>query len=450
MQSNRRTFIKNSALASAALVMPKFYINRHGLNANSKLNIAFIGAGNIAGMAYEGLKGENVAALCDIDARQFPKDKGDVPKFADFRKMLDKMGKSIDGVAVSTPDHTHFVATMEAMQRGLPVITQKPLTHNVWEARTLQRAKKKYKVITNMANQGHTYDGIRQMREWYEAGVFGQIKEIHMGTTGPDFKSQYFVRPTAMPLAAQPVPGEVDWDLWIGPRKKIDYNRALHPLTWRSFYDYGSGMLGDWWCHIADGPVWILDLYHPTAVECVERKATFDGFIVDSSVIKFEFPARGAKAPCTVYWYDGTVNGGTKIKHPEEWDLGEKKSGSFWFGDKQNGYLDERSNHPVLSTKKANADFENGKHIPQKYARIQPGPHLEWANAIKGGPEPGANFDYAAGLTEVSLLGVLAQRFGGRIEWDSKNMRITNRPELNLYVKEKVRSGWSYGEGLWK
>ncbi|MGN6493102.1 MAG: Gfo/Idh/MocA family protein [Agriterribacter sp.] len=450
MKTNRRSFIKNSAFASATLVLPKFNINKYGLNANSKLNIAYIGAGGIAGMAYGGLKDENIAALCDIDSRQFPKDKTGIPTFTDYRKMLDKMGKELDGVTINTPDHTHFVATLAAMERGLPVITQKPLTHNIWEARTLQRAKKKYGVITNMANQGHTYNGIRQMREWYEADVFGQIREVHVGTRGPDFSSKYFVHPASMPLTTQPVPSEVDWDLWIGPRNKIGYNTALHPLTWRSFYEYGSGMLGDWWCHIADGPVWILDLYKPTAVECIERGENEEGIITNYCTIKFEFPARGEKAPCTLYWYDGANNGGKDIKHPEGWDMGPKTAGSFWIGEKQNGYLDERSNNPVLGTKKANEEFENGKHIPQKYPRIAPGPHLEWANAIKGGPEPGANFDYAGPLTEVSLLGVLAQRFGGRIEWDSENMRITNRPELNAYVKEPVRKGWREGERLWR
>lgn len=450
MKTDRRTFLKQSALASTALIFPEFYINKHGINANSKLNIAFIGAGGIAGMAYSGLKDENIVALCDIDSRQFPKDRPGIPTFSDFRKMLDKMEKEIDGVAINTPDHTHFVATLAAMERGLPVITQKPLTHNIWEARTLQKAKKKYGVITNMANQGHTFDGIRQMREWYEAGVFGQIREVHVASRGPNFDSKYFVRPNSMPLKKQPTPNEVDWDLWIGPRREIGYNVDLHPLTWRSFYEYGSGMLGDWWCHIADGPVWILDLYQPTAVECVEKGPALSGVIPGYSKVKFEFPARGDKAPCTLYWYDGAINGGETMKQPDGWDMGDKKSGSFWFGEKQDGYLDERSNNPVLGTKKANEEFEGGKHIPQKYPRIAPGPHLEWANAIKGGPEPGSNFDYAGPLTEVSLLGVLAQRFGGRMEWDSKNMRITNRPELNLYVKEAVREGWSSGENLWK
>jgi hypothetical protein len=174
--------------------------------------------------------------------------------------------------------------------------------------------------------------------------------------------------------------------------------------------------------------------------------------IPEHSVIRYEFPARGDRAPCTMYWYDGMSNGGRPIRHPDEWDLGKIPGiGSFWYGTKQNGYLDERSNNPRLSTKQAMMDFKKGADIPQKCPRVKGGPIVEWVRAVKGeGPEPGANFDYAAPLTEVALIGVLAQRFGGRIEWDAKNMRVTNRPELNRYVKEPIRKGWEYGEDLWK
>ena len=172
---NRRTFLKATAVTTAgAFTLPRFSIGQAGPSANSKINIAMIGAAGIAGMAYNGCKGENIVALCDIDRRRFPEwaaRKG-TPTYSDFRVMLDKMGSEIDAVCINTPDHTHFAATMDSMQRGKHVCTQKPLTHNIWEARTLRRAKDKYGVVTNMANQGHTSDGIRTMREWYEADVW--------------------------------------------------------------------------------------------------------------------------------------------------------------------------------------------------------------------------------------------------------------------------------------
>ncbi len=460
-QTTRRSFLKKTAAAGAgAFVLPRFSIGKPGPSANSKVNVAMVGAGNIANMAYGGVETENIVALADIDSRMFPaRDSKYGPltenakKFDDFRVMLDKMWKEIDAVCINCPDHNHFVATIAAMERGLHVCTQKPLTHNVWEARTLLKAKEKYKVITNMANQGHTYNGIRQMREWYEAGTFGDIKEVHLGIAGPNFQSKYFSKPDSLPLPAQPIPKEVNWDLWCGPRSTVDYNEHLHPLKWRSYYNYGTGMFGDWFCHIGDGPVWILDLYEPTVIESVERPCSMDGFAPDHSVTRFDFPEQKGRAACSMFWYDGMNNGGTPIKHPEEWDLGPvPERGSFWYGTKQNAYLDERSNNPRLTTKEKFQAFEKGKNIAEKYPRVKArGPHQEFIWAIKGdAPEPGSNFSYSAPMSEVALLGVLAQRFKGRIEWDSKNMRITNRPELNAFIQEPVRKGWEAGQDLWK
>ena len=453
----RRDFIQKTAVAgAAAFVLPRFSIGQPGPSANSKMNIAMIGVGGIAGMAFDGCQNENIVALCDIDTRKqpnrkkYPQISQDVPYFQDFRVMLDQMGKEIDGVVINTPDHTHFVATLAAMERGLHVCMQKPLTHNIWEARTLQRAKDKYKVVTNMANQGHTYDGIRQMREMYEADLFGQINEVHMAYDGPQWGS-YFGNPQSMPLEAEPIPEKVDWDLWIGPAKETVYNRMLHPVKWRSFWDYGTGMLGDWFCHIGDGPVWILDLYAPTVVECVEREPSLDGVIPGHSIVRFDFPARGNKAPCSMYWNDGLRNGGQPMKRPDDWGWGNTpKHGSLWFGDKANAYLDERSNNPRFAVKDQMREYKQSGGVAQKYERVQGGPFREWIRAVKGeGPEPGSNFDYAAPLSEICLLGALAQRVGGRIEWDAKNMRVTNRPELNAFIRGPVRSGWEMGADLW-
>ena len=449
----RRNFLKTAATASAgAFILPRFSIGQPGPSANSKLNLAMIGAGGIASMAYNGCKGENIVALCDIDSRKFPgwAGKQGTPKFEDYRVMLDKLGKEIDGVCINTPDHTHFNATLACMERGIHVCTQKPLTHNIWQARTLRKAKDKYKVITNMANQGHTYDGIRKMREMYEADCFGQVKEVHMGySKGPNWNSSYFKKPSAMPLVGEPVPSQVNWDLWLGPAAETPYHHLLHPVKWRGFNDFGTGQFGDWFCHIGDGAVWVLDLYEPTVIECVERGPAMEGMIPDYSVVRFDFPARGNKAACSMTWHDGVINGGTPIKAPDDWGWGKVPgSGSFWYADKANAFLDERSNNPRFSVKEQMVAFKEGGGVPEKFARVQGGPHAEWVRAIKGGPECGSNFDYAAPMSEVALLGVLAQRFGGRIEWDPVK-GITNRPELNVFVKEPVRAGWEAGQDLW-
>lgn len=451
---NRRTFIKAStALGASSLIPQSFSIGKPGPSANSKLNIAMIGVGNIGNMAISQCSHENIVAAADVDSSLFGNLTGKhekAQKFADFRVMLDQMGDQIDAVCISTPDHTHFPATIDAMQRGKHVCTQKPLTHNIWQARTLRKAKAKYGVVTNMVNQGHTSNGIRQMREWYEADVFGQVKEIHLGFPGPNWNSATFKRPKNNAQTREEIPKNLNWDLWLGPCEKTDYQSYYHPMSWRGFYDYGTGQFGDWFCHIGDGPVWILDLYKPTVVECVERGPAQDGMIPDYSIVRFDFPERNGKSACSMFWYDGKINGGTPMKSPPEWDLGKVPDmGSFWYGDKQNGFLDHRSNNPRLTVKSKFKEFRNDVHIPEKYPRVAGGPFKEWIRAIKGeGPEPGSNFDYAAPLSEIALIGVLAQRFGGRIEWNPEK-GITNRPELNAFVREPTRKGWEYGGDLW-
>ena len=447
----RRKFMQKAAAAGAgSLALSGFSIGKPGPSANSKLDIAMVGGSGIAQMAYNSLKDENIVAVADVDSRRNSHE--GAKSFTDFRVMLDKMWKQIDGVCINSPDHTHFPATMAAMERGLHVCVQKPLTHNIWEARTLRKAAEKYNVISNMANQGHTYDGIRRMREIYEAGILGQVSVVHSGFPGPGWNGPFFAKPEAVPLQEETVPDFLDWDLWVGPAVKKPYNRIYHPKRWRAFWNYGTGMLGDWFCHICDGPVWILDLYEPTAVECIERKQNMEGVVPDYATVRWDFPRRGDKVPCSLYWHDGMNNGGKEMEKPPDWGYGDwlPQKGSYWYGRENNAYLNERSSAPRLSSKEKMVELKQEGMPEEKYPRVKArGPHGEWANAIKGGPQPGSNFDYAARLTETCLLGVLAERFGGRIEWDSAKMSITNRPELNAYVKETARPGWKYGEDLW-
>ena len=444
----RRDFLGAAGVVAAGTFVPGFFnIAKAGISANSKVNVAMIGGGGIAGQAYNGCKDENIVAICDVDESRNKRE--GARSFTDFRVMFDKMGKEIDAVCVNAPDHTHFGATIEAMRRGKHVCTQKPLTHNLWQSRTLIKAAKKYKVLTNMGNQGHTFDGIRTMREWYEAGILGQVSEVHSGFPGPKWNSRYFKMPETMPPAKQPVPAGLNWDLWLGPAQKTAYNSIFHPRTWRSFWDYGTGELGDWFCHICDGPAWILDLFDPTSVECLERKENIKGVVTSSSIVRWKFPKRGDKIACDLYWSDGE----NKMKAPKNWGHGrEPRSGSHWYANKNNAYLDERSNNPRLSDRQKMVEMQKANVFPkEKYARVKGrSPHKELMDAIKGGSKPGSSFEYSARLTETCLLGVLAQRFGGKIEWDAKNLKITNRPELNAFVKEPVRNGWEdYGTDLW-
>lgn len=405
-------------------------------------------------MCYGECRKENIVALCDVDSSHFPQwgYEESIPMFADFRIMLDKLGKEIDAVVVNTPDHTHFVATLDAMQRGKHVCTQKPLTHNIWQARTLVKAQETYGVITNMANQGHTYDGIRQMKEWYEAGIFGDITMAHSWTGGPKWGNKFFARPDTFPPPKSPVPDSLNYDLWLGPAAKVPYHENYHPRRWRGFYPYGGGQLVDWFCHTADAPVWVLDLYEPTVIEAVEVAGGNEWVTPDGNLVRYEFPARGERPPCTFFW--GNSDG--VLEHrPQgvEWTYGDglPDSGTYYHGSKANGYTDARSNNPRLANREAMIAFKTAGFPEVKFPRVKDGPFGEWIRAIKGeDPEPGSQFRYAARLTEVALLGVLAARVGGRLEWDAKNMRITNRPELNEFLREPARPGWEAGDDLWK
>ena len=453
---SRRSFVKTAAAVSAgAVILPTL----KSCSPNSKLNLAFIGVGgrgaaNIHACDKKDDKGNslnNIVALCDVSESRAAKGFEKYPKakrFSDYRVMLDKMHKEIDAVVIAIPDHSHFAATMAAMQLGKHVHVEKPLAHNVWQLRTLKKAAKRYNVITQMGNKGHTTNGIRFIKEWYEAGVLGEVKEVIAWFGGPYFNpTGYFLTPENYPPTPQDVPEGLDWDVWLGPAKERPYSHFYLPRFWRGWYDFGNGELGDWACHTLDAPYWSLDLGSPTSVESVFRTESPEGFVSDQSQLKFNFPARGNKPPVTLHWYEG----GLKPENRPEWNLDElPPSGMIMVGDKKSLATGGRPNHPKLLV----PDDEwlaFTKAIPKKtIPRVgEEDPQGEWINAIKGdGPMPGSNFDYSTGLTEMALIGVMAQRFNTTVEYDSENMKVTNHPELNAFIKEPVRKGWSYGEDI--
>jgi len=454
---NRRSFLaKTTATVAASTVFPHFAIGRSGPSANSKINVAFIGSGGwIARQPYEqGCSEENLVAFCDVDrnlcAENMKNWRTSQPFFDDFRMMLDRMHKEIDAVVVSTPDHTHFAATLAAMERGVHVYTQKPLTHNIWQARTLVKARERYKVITQMGNQGHAGAGIRQSVEAVRAGVIGSVAEVFCRNSGPEMGGDHFANPPTMPPPSSPVPEGLAWDLWLGPAAKRDFYVDYLPKKWRSFWDFGSGMLGDWGCHTLDTPVWALDLDPPTAVECVRREKSLEGVIPAGSQIRFHFPAKGGRGPVSLTWFDGPQDW-TKVGRIDKFgaDNASYLGRACWMvGSKGLLGCGTHAGVPVFAPDDLWKEWQVNPPA-ETIPRVAGGPFREWLRAIKGeGPEPGSNFTYGARLTEIILLGVLAQRFNTRIEWDAKAGRITNHPELNAFVKEPVREGWSYGESL--
>ncbi len=456
---SRRKFItRTSAAAAGAMIIPGLVGCGSGSgskaksSATGKVNIAVIGVGGQGQQNWRDCMEENVVALCDVSDtaaaegfKTFPNAK----RFKDFRVMFDKMANEIDAVIVATPDHTHFAAAMTAMELGKHISVEKPLAHNIWQLRTLQKAAKHYNVISQMANQGHATDGIRYVKEWYEAGILGDVKEVFAWFNGPEFTPKgYFLKPETYPPQEEPLPEGLDWDLWLGPVTPRPYSHFYIPRFWRGWYELGNGELGDWACHTLDAPFWSLDLGMPTSVDSVFKTPnTPDGYVCDQSILKFEFAARGDKPPVTLNWFEG----GLKPENRPEWGLPELPgSGMIMVGDKISLMTGGRPNDPKLMVPEEQwLDFQ--KNMPaQTIPRVEGGPRAEWLRAIKGeGPMPGSNFDYSSRLTEMAAVGVMAQRFNTLIEYDAANMKITNHPEFDVFVKEPVREGWSFGENLW-
>ena len=447
--TSRRKFIKSASVAGVgAMVIPNFI----SCKSKTRLKFAMIGVVGRGQASWSKVPEGDIVAMCDVDDRMSRKGFAAHPKakrYKDFRKMFDEMHTEFDAVMIATPDHTHFPAAMAAMELGKHVLVEKPLTHNIWQSRTLQKAAKYYGVVSQMANQGHTTNGIRLIKEWYDAGVLGEVREVIAWQGKIDFeKDGYFNRPKTFPPQAQEVPNELDWDLWLGPAAEHPYNKIYAPRTWRGFYDFGNGKLGDWCCHTLDAPFWSLDLGLPHTVEGVIKDPVPDhSFIAQESVVTWQFGARGNKAPVTMKWYEGFEKPAIR----PEWGVDKlPDSGMIMIGDKKTLITGGRPNHPRLLVPEEEMK-EFLKNAPDKtIPRVgEEQPVQEWIDAIKNNTLPGSNFDYASKLVEMAQVGVLAQRFGGTINYDSKNMKAIGRPELDNYIKEPVREGWSYGENLW-
>ena len=452
---NRRQFVKTASTAAAAsFVLPRFSIAQSKKSANEKLNVAFVGVGGIGAMALNGMKSENVVALCDLDwdysaknLKRFPNAQN-AKKFTDYREMLDKMGKDIDAVCISTPDHSHFKITLDSMSAGKHVCVQKPLVHNIWQCRELKKAAKYYTNLkTQMMNQGHATEQIRLLREWYEAGVTGGVNEVHVLCGGPAWwkgkGTPYFVKPNVWPLTKDTPPANFNFDLWLNQAKSRSFNKVYHPLSWRGFWDFGTGMLGDWFCHTGDAPVWILDLKAPSKIELIDRKGDFDPsvFIPDTSIVKWTFPKTDKRDEVVMYWYDGNR---PMITRPKDWDEKDVLTKGMVMVGKEHSIV--TGVRPNFQPRICNKEYFQSvrRQVKKTIPRVREHSiYCEWIDAIKGnGPECLGSFDYASQLTEVALLGCLAQRFGGTIEWDDANMCAKNRPELNAFIKEEEREGW--------
>jgi predicted dehydrogenase len=389
-----------------------------------------VGVGGKGGENIKGVSGENIVALCDADGNTLDKVAAQFPKartYRDWRRLLEQ--KDLDAVVVTVPDHSHAVASMAAMKLGRHVYCEKPLTHSVYEARQMTLAARERKVATQMGNSGHSSEAIREAVEWVRAGAVGPVREVHCWSNRPIWP-QGISRPAGTP----PVPKHVDWDLWIGPAPMRPYNPAYHPFNWRGWWDFGTGALGDMGCHIIDGAFWALELGAPSAVEA-DSSGVNGETAPKWSVVRYEFPARGARPAVKLTWHDGG-----KMPGPELTGLkaDEKLSdnGTLFIGDKGRLLFERGKPLRVLPERK---DFE----APPKTIARSIGHYAEWIAACKGGAAAGSNFDYAGPLTEMVLLGNVALRTGRRIEWDSETMQVRNVPEAARLIRREYRAGWT-------
>ena len=432
---------------TGALVIP----NLLRCSPNNRLNFAVIGVGGRGEASWTQVPQESIVAMCDVDDRQSAEGYKACPKakrYKDFRKMFDEMAKDIDAVIIATPDHTHFAAAMAAMELGKHVFVEKPLAHNIWQLRVLKQAAKHYGVVSQMGNQGHTTNGIRLVKEWYEAGVLGQVKEViaWQGKIDP-IHDGYFRKPASFPPQEEVIPQGLDWNLWQGPTAVRPFNNIYAPGTWRGFYDLGNGKLGDWGCHTLDAPFWALDLGMPLSAEGIIPNPMPDhSWVSEESLVTWQFAARGDKAPVTMKWYEG-------IEKPAirpEWGVDKLPDGGMiMIGDKKTLITGGRPNDARLLV----PDEEMKEFLKNAPAQTIPRigeeqPVQEWVAAIKNHTLPGSNFDYAASLTEMMQVGILAQRFGGIVNYDAANMKAIGRPELDVHINEPARAGWDYGRNL--
>ncbi len=430
---SRRKFLGSAVVTTAAFtIVPRHVLGGSGyIPPSEKLNIAGIGVGGMGKNDLHSVSSENIVALCDVDDKyaaetfnKYPKAK----KYRDFRVMLEKQ-KGIEAVMVATPDHTHAVIAMMAIKMGKHVYCQKPLAHDIYEVRKLTEAARKHKVITQMGNQLHATDALKILVEGIKSGVIGKVRDVHV------WSGVSYGLGVARPKEKPPVPSTLDWDLWLGPAPYRPYHPTYLPGKWRSWWDFGTGTLGDFGCHIIDPAFWALELGHSMSVEA--RTTRFNNEICPAaSVVRYKFPARGELPPVTITWYDGGLLPWRPVELEEQRKL--PRSGGLYVGEKGK-VLAAHGAAPRLIPESRMKDFERPKpFLPRGVDHYQ-----EWVLACKGGPEPLSNFDYAGPLTEMVLLGNVAIRTGKKLNWDGPNMRVTNVPEADEYIHCQYRQGWA-------
>jgi predicted dehydrogenase len=439
--SSRRQFGRSVAGAAAGLIAVPAIVR--GRNLNEKLNIACIGVGGRGGSNLEGVSSENVVVVCDVWEPALERAGSRHPKaqrIRDFRKVYDHANR-FDAVVVSTTEHTHAFATLPALQLGKHVYCEKPLTHSVYEARVIRQAAAKAKVATQMGTQIHAGDNYRRVVELIRAGAIGPVSEVHTWVgrawgrqSQEDARKHHdIVHVEERPTEVVPVPKGLDWDLWLGPAPERPYHPVYFPgPKWYRWWDFGNGTMSDLGSHWLDLPFWALDLDAPRVIEAFGPPRHPE--IAPASMhVRYEYPAKGDRAPVKAYWYQG-------VDKPEHWQKGEIPkwdSGVLFVGSK-GMLLSDYGRHLLLPEK----EFRDYKR-PEPTIPKSLGHYAEWIHACKTGAPTTCNFEYSGRLTEANHLGNVAYRTGKTLEWDPVTLRATNAPEAERFIRREYRKGWT-------
>ena len=429
VQPNRRQFVKSSAAAGAALLAGGYWSELRAADSrspNEKLNIACIGTANRAAANVGGVAGENIVALCDIDdnyldatQKRFPK----AARYNDFRKLLETE-KTLDAVVVSTADHVHAPASVMAMRLGKHCYCEKPLSHNVYESRVAAQVAREKKVATQMGTQIHEGSNYRRVVELIQSDAIGPVSEVHVwvgkGWGGGD-----------RPKESQPVPKNLHWDLWLGPAPERPYAAGrYHPANWRRWWDFGSGTLGDMACHFMDLPFWALNLRHPTSIEA-EGPPVHPETCPLGLIVRYEFPARDKMPPVKLTWYDGN-------RIPRQVAGHQVPGNGIMFVGSEGQMFADYGSHRLYPQEKFKDFKPPAPTIPNSI-----GHYREWIKACKEGTPTTCNFDYSGALSEAVLLGNVAYRTGKKLDWNGEQLKATNVPEADQYVRREYRKGWT-------
>ncbi len=441
---SRRRFVSNSTMAAFSFhYIPSRLLGKDA--PSNKLNIACVGIGGMGASNLQACKSENIAALCDVDSQYAEKIFARYPDakvYKDYRLMLEKE-KDLDAIIVATPDHTHAVITMAALEAGKHVYCQKPLTHTIHEARKIREAARQSKVQTQMGNQGHSSDEIRQLKEWLADGVIGKVTEVHAWTDRPaggDPWSTFAVQ--AMPKETPPVPDTLDWNLWLGPVPYRPYHPDYHPLKWRAWLDFGTGALGDMGCHILDPAFYALDLGAPLSIQATSthwEKDVESQTFPRASIVRYLFPAYGSRPAVKLTWYDG------RLMPPIPPDLEPNKklpsSGALIIGEK--GTIVHGSHGAAGLHLLPESRMDSYSRPPKTIPRVTGSHEMDWVRACKDGSPASSTFEYGGALTEMVLLGMIAIRVKNQpLEWDGSSMRFKNSDKANELLHIPYRDGW--------